>query len=552
MPVVELSLSGLRARVRGRPARGRIVEALPYLGLDIESASGDSVRVEYSPNRPDYSTEYGIAAGLEGLLGAADGPAAAEPRAAKARLRSKKPAARPVIVGACAEGARVDGRMIRQLISMQEDLDAGMGRGRRRSSIGIHDMDRMRFPLTYEQAARRSAGFAPLGTGEQMSLAEVLRRTEQGRRYSGLLGPGPVPVLRDADGRVISLPPVVNSERTAVREGTSSLFVEVTGHEKARAEDALSVVAFTLARAGFEVRGLPGAGLAGRRLSVGAAEISSVLGLKVSAAEAARCLRRARLSASPAGSKIACVVPRHRFDVRNSRDLAEEAALGYGVWRLEPRMPAWSAPGSRDAQTVMLERAALAMVGLGYTEVLNTCLAPELPGSAGGLLRVADPREGGAFLRGSLLPGLAATLSANVHRPYPQRIFETGAAFARGRPVRERLLLASVSAHAGAGFSEAKSAAVAALAALGASASARAFSDPALREGRAARLVARNRTVGKVGELAPEVASAHRLRVPAAGFEVDLGLIFDAGGRRGAHKSNRADGRGRAGRTAQA
>ena len=92
MPVVELSLSGLRARVRGRPAPGRLLEALPYLGLDIESASGDSVRVEYSPNRPDYSTEYGIAAGLEGLLGAADGPAAAAPRAAKARLRNEKPA----------------------------------------------------------------------------------------------------------------------------------------------------------------------------------------------------------------------------------------------------------------------------------------------------------------------------------------------------------------------------------------------------------------------------------------------------------------------------
>ena len=547
-----MSLSGLRARVRGRPARGRVLEALPYLGLDIESASGDSVRVEYSPNRPDYSTEYGIAAGLEGLLSAAAGPAVAAPRAARARLRSEKPAARPVIMGACAAGGRVDGRMIRQLISMQDDLDAGIGRGRRRSSIGIHDMDRMRFPLTYGQAPRRSAGFAPLGTEEEMSLAEVLRRTEQGRKYSGLLGAGPVPVLRDADGRTISLPPVVNSERTAVREGTRSLFVEATGHEAERVEDALSVVAFTLGRAGFAVSRLPGAGLAGRRLSVDAGEISSVLGVRVSAAEAARCLRRARLSASAAGARVTCVVPRHRFDLRNSRDLAEEAALGYGVWRLEPRMPAWSVPGSRDAQTVALERAAMAMVGLGYTEVINTCLAPELPGSAGGLLRVADPKEGGAFLRGSLLPGLAATLSANVHRPYPQRIFETGEAFARGRPVRERLLLASVSAHAGAGFSEAKSAAVAALAALGASASTRAFSDPALQEGRAARLVAGGRTVGKVGEIASAVASAHRLRVPAAGFEVDLGLIFDAGAGRGAHKSNRADGRGRAGRTAQA
>ena len=551
MPVVELSVSALRSGVPGRPSRDRVLQALPYLGLDIESLSGDSVRVEYSPNRPDYSTEYGIAAGLEGLLGAAAGAACPAPSAAPERLRSRKPRARPSIMGVCASGRRVDGRMIRQLVSMQDDLDAGIGRGRRRSSIGMHDLDCVSFPLTYEQAPRPSPGFAPLGTDREMSLAGVLSGTEQGRKYSGLLGPGPVPVLRDADG-IISLPPVVNSERTAVREGTRSLFVEVTGHEPARVADALSVVAFTLCRAGFAVRRLPGAALAPRRLSVGAEEISSVLGVPVSAPAAARYLRRARLAASAAGGRVECSVPRHRFDIRNSRDLAEEAALGYGIWNLEPRMPPWSVPGGRDRQTVMLERAGLAMVGLGYTEVLNTCLTPALPGSKGGALRVADPKGGSGFLRGALLPGLAATLAANVHRPYPQRIFESGTVFARGSPVRERLSLASVSAHAGSGFSEAKSAAVAALAVMGVRASTRPASDPALQAGRAARLVAGGRSVGLVGEIASEVASAHRLRVPAAGFEVDLGLIFDAAKSRPAHKSNRADGRGRAGRTAQA
>lgn len=549
MPVVDLSLSGLGSMVRGGHARGRLLEALPYLGLDIESVSGDLARVEYSPNRPDYSTEYGIAAGLEGLLGSAAGPAGPEPGDAGAMLRSKKPAARPLIVGARADGGRVDGRMIRQLVSMQEDLDAGIGRGRRRSSIGLHDLDRMSLPLTYEQAPRSSAGFAPLGAEAEMDIAGVLRETEQGRKYSGLLGPGPVPVLRDSGG-IVSLPPVVNSERTAVREGTRSIFVEVTGHELSRVEDALSVVAFTLGRAGFEVSRARGARLAGRRVSVDAKEISSVLGVPVSPAEAVRCLRRARLAATAAGPRIECSVPRHRFDLRNSRDLAEEAALGYGIWRLEPRMPAWSVPGGRDGQTLMLERAALAMVGLGYTEVLNTCLVGALPGSSP-QLRVADPKSERGYLRGSLLPGLAATLAANVHRAYPQRVFESGAVFARGRPVKERLSLAAVSAHAGAGFSEAKSAAVAALAALGVRASARPASSPALREGRAAQLVA-ERAVGVVGELSEEVVSAHRLRVPAAGFEIDLGLIFDGGRRRGAHKSNRADGRKRGGRTARA
>ena len=42
---------------------------MPYVGLDIEGTESDSVRVEYNPNRPDYSTDYGIARALRGLVG---------------------------------------------------------------------------------------------------------------------------------------------------------------------------------------------------------------------------------------------------------------------------------------------------------------------------------------------------------------------------------------------------------------------------------------------------------------------------------------------------
>ena len=40
-----------------------------FLDLDIESEDKDLVRIEYSPNRPDYSTDFGIALGMQGLLG---------------------------------------------------------------------------------------------------------------------------------------------------------------------------------------------------------------------------------------------------------------------------------------------------------------------------------------------------------------------------------------------------------------------------------------------------------------------------------------------------
>ena len=73
MPVVELNLSRIKKIISGNVTKKRIVDTLPFLGLDIESQDGDKIRIEYSPNRPDYSTDFGIALGLEGLLGTKKG-----------------------------------------------------------------------------------------------------------------------------------------------------------------------------------------------------------------------------------------------------------------------------------------------------------------------------------------------------------------------------------------------------------------------------------------------------------------------------------------------
>ena len=69
MPVIELNISRIQKLVSGNVSKKQILDVLPFLGLDIESEDGDKIRIEYSPNRPDYSTEFGVALGLQGLLG---------------------------------------------------------------------------------------------------------------------------------------------------------------------------------------------------------------------------------------------------------------------------------------------------------------------------------------------------------------------------------------------------------------------------------------------------------------------------------------------------
>src|SRR3989338_6476755 len=69
MPVVTLYFNRLQKLLGKKTPQEKITSALPFIGLDIEEQTKDHISVEYSPNRPDYSTDYGIASGIQGLLG---------------------------------------------------------------------------------------------------------------------------------------------------------------------------------------------------------------------------------------------------------------------------------------------------------------------------------------------------------------------------------------------------------------------------------------------------------------------------------------------------
>ena len=597
MPVIELRYDRLQRLVGGLAGRGRaskkaIDDALPYLGLDIEGRGAGTVRVEYSPNRPDYSTDWGIAAGLRGLLlpppplqpGAAEGGPKVPhvgPGRAGMRIRADPSVAavRPVVTAVAAHGCRLDGHSLAQLITMQEDLHDGIGRGRRKASIGLHDAAAVRFPLSYVTAGRGHR-FVPLGHTSEATAGEVLSGTKIGAEYGRLLGGSPrIPLVLDAAGATLSMPPVINGARTALTESTTGVVVEVTGTDRAACEDALSVAAVTLHRAGFALERVrvSGAGnrtprLGPRAMSVDAGLISESLGIEMPAAEAAESLRRAGIGASVRGARVSCSVPRHRFDILGPMDLVEEALLGYGVRRIKPELPPSPTIGSLHPGTALARSVRLAMVGLGYTEALSPSLSG---GGGGGALRAAAAGESGreaavldskssdhTMLRSSLLPGLLAALSGNVHEPYPQRLFEIGAAFesgaARGSggarpgaagargPPSESVRLCAVSAHSSASYTEVRGVLEAvAAAALGGPCSARTM--PAggrgapFADGRAASVHAAGRRIGAAGEVDAGIVKGLRIRQPVAAFEVELPINTAAEGK-GRPKSRRADG----------
>lgn len=589
MPVVELSyerLAGLVSRGGARVSRDEISERLPYLGLDIESDDGDSVRIEYSPNRPDYATDVGVSLALQGLLGVRGGlvPLDAGPApSGPYRIVAKRTVAgvRPVITGILARGGALDDHMLRQLVTLQEDLHVGLGRGRRKVAIGLHDASKISggFPLTYT-AVPAGHRFVPLNETEEMTISQIIKGTKAGRAYGHLVeGHERFPVILDGGGNTVSMPPIINSAMTAVTAGTTDIFVDVTGVSRHAAEDALAIVAITLRAAGFSLERIGIGGgrnrtppLENRTIPVSVGRANEMLGLGLSVSDAASCLERCRLQPVPQDGRgqdggdgvIPCLVPPYRPDIVSEVDLVEEIALGYGTWRILPELSPSKTFGAKDAASAPHDAIDMAMVGMGYVEALNPGLSNarilyemagrRTPPRSRMIAAVDSKSREHSVLRDSILPGLVENLSRNIHEEYPQKLYETGTVFLRGgrraagsgrqpadaSPVSEVMHVAAITAHADSGFSEAKSVLQTVLGAVTSDAaemrtvpaSHHLFADGRCAKvsiatangagGSRARGGRRRRVVGYAGEIDPAILSAYRIRVPAAGFEVSL------------------------------
>lgn len=539
MPVVELSYSHLQKLI-GKVSKKQISDSLPFLGLDIESEDKDLVRVEYSPNRPDYSTDFGIALGLQGLLGIKTGPIKLNVKKSNKypiSVKSTVSRIRPFVTGIIAKNGKIDDKTIKQLMTMQEDLHSGIGRKRKKSSIGIHDLDKISFPLVYT-TTNRNHKFIPLNSKKELNISEILDTTDVGKDYGSLLGQSSqVPIILDETQNTVSFPPIINAAVTTVTTKTKNLFVEVTGLNKDDAEDMLSVVATILQSAGFTLESVKITGaknsspkLEYRKMTVNSSLINQILGLNLSSSKIISSLKKSRLDASSKGKNIICTIPAYRFDIFGPMDLVEEVALGYGIQNLEPTISPSQTIGKTNPVSLKLKSLDQTMIGLGYLEALNSSLTSKrvlydmTNRDSTKLLSVLDSKSREhTILRDSILPGLLENLSRNIHESYPQKMFETGTVFATENPISEKISFSGISAHKDANFTEIKSVIQSALnIGFGIKVETKTATNSTFEEGYCASITLDNVPIGVIGKIDTKIIENYKIRVPVVGFEISL------------------------------
>jgi phenylalanyl-tRNA synthetase beta chain len=521
--------------------RARILDRLPYVGLDIESIEKNSLRVEYSPNRPDFGTDFGIARALRGLMGKEVGlpKFAVSPSGVTVSVDRRLSSVRPYIACATATGLRLDGEDVRQIISLQEDLHNGLGRKRKVVAIGLHDMDAIVPPLSY-RAVDSTFSFVPLGAGSPASISTILSDTDEGKIYGAALkGSRLYPVITDSKGTVLSFPPVINGDATRVTPNTRNMFVDVTSTDERAGDDVLVVLATTLSEAGGKLgtvnvryprksRVTPD--LSPVELSLDIGLVRSVLGIDLSRAEILKSLARSRLGAK--GRRVQG--PRYRLDLMHPVDVAEEVALGYGVDRIGPIYPPSKQPGRFDEFEEYLDSASTVMAGMGMIELMTYELTDEeslytaFQRQSVDKIVVQNPKSlEHSVLRDALIPTMMAALSGNVKSDYPQMVFEIGRVYARSKSgLSESIRLGCLVARSQSSFTEAKMYLESFCRIIGGlEATSSEGEHWAFAAGRCARLHVNGTEIGHVGELKPEAIVAFGLAVPVAGFEIDLSSV---------------------------
>ena len=444
---------------------------------------------------------------------------------------------RPHIAAFVAEGRKIDGYLLEQLIQLQEKFCEGYGRRREKVSIGLYSHKKIRFPVSYRAAGPDSVSFVPLGSSEEMKLKDVLKAHPKGKQYGWIIEKfRQYPVLMDQNGEVLSLVPVINSDFTGkLAPGDSEMLFEATGTDEDSVNLAASIFAQNLSERGFRISEV--SIVDGRKrfktpravknsIKISPGQVESLTGLKLSQAEIKGLLERARYGVS--GDRVE--IPDFRRDILHFVDVVEDVAIMYGFNNMESAPLKSYTVGSPAETNVFADRMREMAVSMGFQEILSPVLSSKasmqdrMEAENDELVEIENMMsETYSAVRSWLTPVLLEVLSKNKHNDFPQKVFEAGTVNLRkGGAVSQSENIAFAVSHTDADFTEAKQVLDAVMDGLGARYSLRANSSGSFIKGRAGDVVAKGRKIGTIGEIAPKVLSNWKIEMPVVSVELSM------------------------------
>jgi phenylalanyl-tRNA synthetase beta chain len=550
------------------------------MGTPVEEISGTEVSVEVFPNRPDLLSLENFSRALNQFNG-------------KGRLASFKinppekdfeviieksvKKVRPHSVCAIVKGLKFSDEKIKDIVDLQEKLHNSIGRKRKRVAIGVYPLDKISLPIRFVGLKNEEIKFLPLldtddQTGRarkmEMNPRQILKNHPTGREYAHLLeNTDTYPVFIDADNSVLSMPPIINSEKTGrLVESTKDIFIECSGHNLIYLKKCMSILIASIFEMGGKIYAmnirdkvdgdLVSPSMDFEELAFKIEDIEKTLGIKLSEKEVKGYLARMGIGYENKKGKHFALIPAYRTDILHWIDLTEEVAIAYGYENFVPEIPGISTIAEENSFDKTKRVMGQVLAGLGMLECSSFHLTTKknikkMHYDFNDFIEVEESKTERDVLRMDMMTNMLQILSENSDAAYPQKIFEMGRVFSRcentatggglqvagcenGVLESERLAIAMSDERMG--FTEMKQVLDYFFKMLDIEYSVEDVEDSNYIIGRCGKIIVpqldsqghqtgRGKEVGRVGEIAPRVLKNWKIRMPVVGCEIGLDFL---------------------------
>ena len=549
MPTISVEQSLLRKFVEGRGRKHNVEDLafrLPLMGTDIDICDENVLDIEIFPDRPDLLSPETLFHGMMPFLH--DAPPnprlLVNPGTISMKVSAELSEIRPVILGAVVRGLDIDEDIIKRLMEHQEKLHFALGRGRKRASIGVHDLATLAPPFRVE-AVGREHSFTPLAMDDEMTIDEILAEHPKGVDYAHLLKDmQKVPIILDSNDAVLSFPPIINGDHTTVTTNTRDIFIDVTGLDIRACESALMLICLQLSVLGGKIESVRVNTCEGKEWSLDGSPIihtvkrtlvEGILGNSFTDDQIEDAIRRmGGIYNGDTSGNLSISMPRWRFDILHPIDLVEEVAIGHGYDDLAHDVPKAPLTAIPRTDGHLRRRIREALQGLGLIQIQSLTLSNDDDQfntvrwkADGAITRMTNPiTTEHTILRQNILPGLLRLLAANRHHDLPQGVYELGTVVINhSNTDRFAFLVAENSG----GFASLRGRIQALMRDLGCNDwSLEPIEDGPWLAGRAASIMVEGKKIGECGEIDPYVSESFELTVPMSGAQIDVSSLNSA------------------------
>ncbi|XP_053201529.1 phenylalanine--tRNA ligase beta subunit-like [Panonychus citri] len=422
-------------------------------------ASTDVIyKIDIPANRYDLLCETGLVRALLIFQGKVDIPQflAIDPAdygVNKIVVTPNTKSIRPFVVCAILRNITFDQVLYDSFIDLQDKLHQNICRKRSLVAIGTHDLDTIKGPFLYDAKPPQEIKFVPLNETKEFNAVELMEYYSGNshlKPYLPIIRDSPVyPVIYDANGVLLSLPPIINGNHSKIKLSTKNIFIECTATDENKASIVLDTIICmfssycdpqfqaekiqTVYEESKETKIFPK--LNSRMETVAVDRASQMLGVKLPKEEICRLLQRMGLKATPNkdNSMIDIEIPPTRHDILHACDIFEDVAISYGYNNIIKKFPKVVTIGAQFSLNKLSDQIRHELSRCGYTEALTFSLCSKddiadkmrIPDEISKAVHIANPKTiEFQVARTSLIPGLLRTVESNKKMPLPLKLFE--------------------------------------------------------------------------------------------------------------------------------